>query len=279
MKSIVQYCVLLLTLICISSTMAFAASEKESIYDRVMRTGTLRCGYFAENPFTIIDPNTNKKTGIAVEVAKAVTQQLGLKLEWVEEVNFGTLVTDLQNGRYDAICGSAFNIPRAGKTDYTTPYIYVPTYGYVRPDEKRFDKTLEAVNKTGVTISILDGEGSSAIASRLYPQAKQYSLPQTAEISQMLLAVADKKADIGFVLPSVFEQFDKANPGKLRQVASKSPLYVFSVSFAIRPGEQEFKNMLDIMIKQMVVSGEMDRIIDKYETKPGMFLRVTKPYR
>jgi polar amino acid transport system substrate-binding protein len=254
---------------------AFAA-EKETTYERVMRTGTLRCGYFAENPFTIIDPNTNKKTGIAVELAETVASQIGLKLEWTEEVNFATLVTDLQNGRYDAICASVFNLPRGGKIDYTTPYIYVPTYGYVRPDEKRFDK-LDAVNKDNVTISILDGEGSSTVASRLYPEAKHYSLPQTDEISQMLLAVADKKADIGFVLPSVFDQFNKSNPGKLKQ-ASKDPLYVFSVSFGIRPNEPALKDMLDIMIKQLVVSGEMDRIIDKYEAKPKTFLRVAKPY-
>jgi ABC-type amino acid transport substrate-binding protein len=272
-----KWALLIAAVIAAVMTPAYASDKNESIYDRVMRTGTLRCGYFAENPFTIIDPNTNEKTGIAVEIAQAVTSQLGLKLEWAEEVNFATLVTDLDNGRYDAICASVFNIPRGGRTDYTTPYIYVPTYGYVRPVETRFDTTLDAVNNKDVTVAILDGEGSSTIASRFYPLAKHYSLPQASEISQMLLAVADKKADIGFALPSVFEQFNKSNPNKLRPASTK-PLYVFSVSFAVRPGEQELKNMLDIMLKQMIVSGEVDRIVDKYETKPGTFLRVKKPY-
>jgi ABC-type amino acid transport substrate-binding protein len=264
---------------CLLSANAFAVDVKESAYERVMRTGTLRCGYFEENPFTIVDPNTNKHSGIANDLAETIAAQAGLKLEWTEAVNFATLVTDLQNGRYDAICASVFNIPRGGKIDYTTPYIYVPSYAYVRPDEKRFDKDLNAVNDPNVTIAILDGEGSSTIASRFYPKAKRYALPQTSEISQMLLAVADKKADVGFVLPTVYDQFNKNNPGKLKQVAGKDPFYVFSVSFALAPGQRELKNMLDFMMKQIVVSGEMDKIIDKYETKPGTFLRVAKPYR
>lgn len=268
--------VLFLSLI---STDILADAAKESVYDRVMRTRTLRCGYFEEVPFTNIDPNTNKKTGIAIELAEALAAQLDLKLEWTESVNFATLVTDLETGRYDAICASVFNIPRAGHIDYTTPYIYVPSYPYVRIGEKRFDNNLSAINSKDVTMSLLDGEGSSTIARRYYPDAKQYALPQLSEISQMLLAVADKKADVGFVLPSVFAQFDKNNPRKLKRVENADPFYVFSVSFAMRPDEAAFKNMLDMTIRQLLVSGEIDRIIDRYEETPGMFLRVAKPYR
>ncbi|MDB5478605.1 MAG: amino acid transporter substrate-binding protein family, partial [Alphaproteobacteria bacterium] len=181
--------------------------------------------------------------------------------------------------RYDAICGSLFNIPRAGKIDYTIPFIYMPAYGYVRPEEKRFDNNLTAINDPAVTIAMLDGEGSTTIARRLYPKAKEYALPQMAEISQMLLAVAGKKADVAFAMPSVFDRFDKNNRNMLKQIPSEQPFYVFSLSFGIRPGEQQLKNMLDIVIKQLVVSGEMDRIIDKYEEKPGTFLRVSKPYK
>jgi polar amino acid transport system substrate-binding protein len=269
-------------LVLIASVIAipvFAAETKETAYERVMRTHVLRCGYFAESPFTIIDPNTGKKSGIAIELAETIAAQLGLKVEWTEEINLGTYVTDLQNGRYDAICGSILNTPRAGKMDVTTPYIYVPSYAYVRSGEKRFDNNLKAIDQKNVTMAILDGEGSSAVAGRIYSEAKQYALPQSAEISQTLLAVADKKADVAFALPSVYEQFNKSNQGQLKQVPSPQPFYVFSVSFGIRPNEPALKDMLDMMIRQLVVSGEMDPIIDKYEAKPKTFLRVAKPYR
>lgn len=257
---------------------AFAASS-ESVYEHVMRTGVLRCGYFEEVPFTNIDPNTNKKTGIAVELMETITSQTGLKIEWAQPVNFPTMAEDLKMGRYDAVCGGLFNSARAGRFDYTQAFIYVPIYGYVRKGDRRFENNLVAVNAPNIVLSTLDGEASSEVARRMYPRAKQLSLPQASEISQLLLSVADKKADISFVLPSVFAQFDKNNPRQLRKVENKDPFYVFSVSFAVRPGELELKNMLDFMIKQLIVSGEMDRIIDKYEETPGMFLRAAKPYR
>lgn len=258
---------------------AFAANTHETAYQRVMRTGTIRCGYFEEVPFTIVDPNTGKKSGIAVELAETVAAQLGLKVEWAEPIKFATIVTDLESGRYDAVCGSLFNMPRGGRTDYTTPFIYMPSYGYVRPGEKRFSKDWNAVNDKNVTMAILDGEGSSTVAQRLYPQAKQYALPQVADISEMLLAVANKKADIAFVMPSVFAAFDKTNPGKLVPVKADRPFYVFSLSFGVNAGETELKNMFDFMIRQLIVSGEMDSIIDKYEGQKGTFLRVHKPYQ
>ncbi len=77
-------------LFCLLASPAFAAA-KESVYDRVMRRRTLRCGYFEEVPFTNIDPNTNKKSGIAVELAETLAAQLDVKLEWTEAVNFGTI--------------------------------------------------------------------------------------------------------------------------------------------------------------------------------------------
>jgi ABC-type amino acid transport substrate-binding protein len=252
--------------------------DKESAYDRVMRTGVLRCGFFEEAPFTNIDPNTNKKSGIAVELAENMAAQLGLKIEWTP-LSLATLVTDLETGRYDTVCASAFNIPRAGRVDYTTPYIYVPSRAYVRKGDSRFDGNLDRLNDSNYTMAILDGEGSTTIAQRLYPKAKQSALPQNAQISEMLLAVSSKKADIAFVLPSVFQQFEKNNPGVLQEVKTKNPFYVFSVSFAVRAGEVKLKNMFDFMIKQMVVSGEMDRLVDKYEEVPNTFLRVQKPYR
>lgn len=257
---------------------AFAA-DKESVYDRVMRTRTLKCGFFEENPFTIVDPNTNKHSGIANDLAETIAKQLGLKIQWEGVANFANMADDLRTGRYDAICASVFILPRAGVMDYTTPYVYVPTYGYTRVGDTRFDNNLAAVNNSKVTVALIDGEGSSTIVQQRYPKLKPYALPQMADISQMLLAVAEKKADIGFVLPTVYNQFQENNPGKLRRVPSKDPLHVFAVSFAIKPDEPAMKNLLNFMMTQLIVSGEMDRIVDKYEPAPGTFLHADKPYK
>jgi ABC-type amino acid transport substrate-binding protein len=240
---------------------------KSSVYDDVLKRGSIRCGYFEEAPFTIKDLKTGKMHGIAVELIAMIGKDLGLKVEWVESVNFGTLVQDLQNKRYDAICSSVFTLPRGGQIDYTTPYTVVPVYGYVRPDDVRFDQDLMSIDWTTKKIAGIDGEGATTIATKLLPDAQFMRLPQSSQIAEMLLSVAQKKADIGFTMPSVYAEFNKNNPDVLKEAQTTAPLYKFAVAFAVKPNESAWKNTLDYMLRQYIVSGELNRLIDKYDPK------------
>ena len=79
-------------------------AAKESVYDRVMRTGTIRCGYNTEPPFVVIDPNTRKVSGAGVDIVEEMGKLLGLKVEWAEQVGWDMMAAGLQNGRYDLAC-------------------------------------------------------------------------------------------------------------------------------------------------------------------------------
>lgn len=250
-----------------SITTTSDSSEKSSVYSDVLKRGSIRCGYFEEAPFTIKDLKTGKMYGIAVELMEMIGKDLGLKVEWVESVNFGTLVQDLQNKRYDAICSSVFILPRGGQIDYTTPYTIVPVYGYVRPDDVRFDQELMSVDWTTMRIAGIDGEGATTIATKLLPNVQFMRLPQSSQIAEMLLSVVQKKADIGFTMPSVYAEFNKNNPDVLKQAQTPTPLYKFAVAFAVKPNEAAWKNTLDYMLRQYTVSGELARLMDKYDTE------------
>ena len=76
-----------------------SASTQETTYDRVIRTGTLRCGYAAWYPNLIIDPNTKAKSGISYDVMEEVGRRLGLKVEWTQEAGFGSAEQDLKTGK------------------------------------------------------------------------------------------------------------------------------------------------------------------------------------
>ena len=248
---------------------------KQSVYERVISSGILRCGYFAEAPFTIIDPNTGKHTGIAVELAEKIAEELGLKIDWVSAESFGTLTADLKNGRYDAICASLFNLPRAGQIDYTIPYTYVPVYAYTQDGRTDFDGKFEQINWSNVTIAGLDGEGSTTIARKQLPSAKFAILPETMQVADMLTSVADKKADMGFVMPTVFKNFDNNNPHLLKRIVTDKPFYVFNVSFGIKPNEPALKNMLDFMMRNLEAEGFLQTLFDKYDPEGLLFRPVT----
>jgi ABC-type amino acid transport substrate-binding protein len=210
-------------------------------------------------------------SGIAVELAESIAHDIGLKLEWAQSVNFSTLTEDLAQGRYDAICASVFNLSRAGRIDYTLPYAYVPVYGHARVGDSRFDSGFASVDWSKVTVAGLDGEGATNAALQALPQAQFAILPQGSQIAEMLLSVADSKADIAFVLPTVFGSFNANNPGKLVRVQSDRPLYTFAVSFGIKPGEFAFKNMLDISLRQRIASGQLGALFAKYDPSGFFF--------
>jgi len=252
--------------------------KQQSVYERVISSGTLRCGYFEEAPFTIVDPNTGKKSGIAVELAEKIAEELGLKVEWTSAISWGTIGDDLGNNRYDAICGSLFNLPRAGRVDYTIPYTYVPVYAYTQAGRIDFDNKLDQLDWSQISVAGIDGEGSTTIARKKIPQAKFVILPQTSQIAEMLTSVIDKKADIGFVMPTVFKNFDKNSPNKLQKIVTDKPFYVFNVSFGVKPDEPAFKNMLDYMMRNMAANGYLQSLFDKYDPD-GLLFRPQALYR
>ncbi len=252
----------------------------ESAYQRVMRTGVLRAGYFIEPPLTMKDPNTGKLSGIVVDLTEALARDLNLKLEWVEEVNASTMIEGLNTGRYDALCASIWNIAsRARHMEHSTPYLYTPIGAYVRAGEHRFDAGWEKANDPSVTIAGIDGDGAFLLASKAFPKGKITLLPQFSSHAELLLNVEAGKADITFAILPIFHGYEAHNPGRLRNVAAARPFNVMGNSFAFKKGELGMKSMMDMAIMTYLNSGELDRIIDRYEEHRGDFYRVQRPYR
>ena len=89
----------------------------------------------------------------------------------------------------------------------------------------------------------------------------------------MLLAVETKKADIAFVLPTVFASYNKNNAGKMRHAKLGKPIYKMAVGFGIARNQHAFKNMIDNIITQLHVSGELNALTNKHDPS-GMFDRL-----
>src|ERR1017187_10069906 len=82
---------------------AFASDQaKESAYDRVMRTGTLRSGYIAWPPYFSLDPNTKILSGVSKDISDSAARILGLKIEYIDVPNAGQ-VENFKSGKIDAM--------------------------------------------------------------------------------------------------------------------------------------------------------------------------------
>lgn len=274
---------LLLVLMILFLAMPAWAEEtpKESTYDRVMRTGIIRCGYVVLPPHIIKDPNSGAMSGIIYDVMEEAAKLLDVKIEWAEEVGFATMNTGLQTGRYDAICFNYWQNPADGKLGYigfSTPLYYMPVGAYVRADDTRFDRNIMALNDPAVRISSSDGQISALIARQDFPKAQVLSLPNMTDVAQNFMEIAANKADVTFLSLRDGYKFEEKNPGKIKNVASKQPVRVFGSVIAIPQSDRKFEIMLNTAFIQLLNGGGVDRILKKYEEYPGAVFPVSRPY-
>ncbi|MDD5586053.1 MAG: transporter substrate-binding domain-containing protein [Alphaproteobacteria bacterium] len=257
-----------------------ADSSRESAFDRVMRTQTIRCGYTAAPPLLIRDPNTGALSGIAHDFMEALGKALSLKIDWAEETGWGSFPAALKGGRVDAFCTGAWSsAARARETDAGMPFSYQPYYAFVRAGDTRFDNRLEAINDPAITIALIDGDTSSIIAASDFPKAKAVQLPEMAHVDELFINVMTGKADVTFIDASFAAGFEANNPGKIRRVQAKTPLRVFGNVIFIAQGQDKFRRMLNTATQELLSSGQVEKILARYEKFPGAILRAAPGFR
>jgi polar amino acid transport system substrate-binding protein len=248
--------------------------------ESVKASGKIRCGYVPYPPGLIKDPNSGEISGIFPEVLELAAENIGLKIEWVEEVGWGTMVEGLVGNRYDMIGSPVWpTSQRVTVADFTQPIFYSGAEAYVRVNDNRFDEDLGMLNDPKFKIAITDGEATEGIAKQDFPKAGVFSLPQLSDISQLLLSVADGKADVTFVEPQIAFDFMQKNPEKIKRARPGKPLRLYPNTMMVRQSDDDFRRALNLAIAELENSGVVDQILAKYEAFPGAFYRNAAPIK
>jgi polar amino acid transport system substrate-binding protein len=251
-----------------------------SVYERVMQSGKLRCAYVIYPPSCMKDPNTGELSGISIDAINLIAKKLGIVVDWSEEVGWGTMLEGLQTDRYDMVATAVWtNVSRAKVAAFSKALFYTPLYACVKNGDHRFDNGLDKANSPNIRIATIDGGIGQIVADEDFPQAHVLSMPQMTDLSQNLLNVTNNKADITFADPFTLFRYSKNNPHTIQNVSIKKPLRVFPDCWMFKRSEFEFKAMLDTVLDEVINSGAMDKIINKYEQTPGEIYRVALPYR
>ncbi len=256
-------------------------TKPETAYDRVMRTGVLRCAYGLWEPVVMRDPNTGKFSGIVYDIMQDVGKSLNLKVEYTLEVPWDSIGIALQTGKADAHCAGVFATPSRGRImAFSNPLFFSRALAFARADDKRFYSNLDRINQPDITVALSDDDITREIYEKDFPRAKKYELPQLCPFEELFLAVATKKADVAFNGPTRLHTFEKSYPGKIKVIPTKQPLRIFPNAIAVNINEQQLLNMLNTAINQMINNGTIDKLIAKYQTKYNMdfLIPVNRPY-
>ena len=256
------------------------AISKTNDLDQILNGGAIRCGYVSNPPSCIVDPKTGKVSGVFAEAIEKVADNLGVKVEWKEEVGFGSMIEGIKANRYDIVpCAIWPTAQRTRYADFSIPLFYSGVGIFVRKDDNRFTDHLDLINSPDVTIATMDGEMSQAIARSDFPKARELAVPQLSEISTMLLNVKNRKADVAFVELYFAHEFLKHNPATIKNIVPDRPIRVFPNTILLKRGEGELKALLNTALDELINLGTVDKLLYKYEPQPGTFYRLAKPYR
>lgn len=247
-------------------------SETKSVYERIIASGTIRAAYITYPPALMKDSKTGQMSGVFVEVLEKAAENLGLKIVWTEEVGWGSQIEALNADRCDIIGSPVWANPNRGKlTTMSTPVYYSGICAYVRVDDRRFSdldpvsENIKKIKSNNFKISTIDGETADLIARTDFPEAQRISLPQLSSISDVLLNVQTKKADVAFVEPYYAFEFLENNPNSVKNVTTTNPLRLFGNCYMFKKNEFQMKQMLDVAIQDLINSGFVNGVISKYK--------------
>ena len=245
---------------------------------QVLERGEIRVGYIPYPPEALIkDPNSGELSGICHDVLETAGKNLGLKVKWVEEVNYGTMVEGLRAHRYDVFACAWPNAERAKGADFLQPIYYNAVAVYARFSNNRF-RDLQQLNSFDVTILTVDGQASAFLARTQFPNAKTISLPQDTSPTQPLLDVKTGKADVTFADTGFAEEFLAHNPRSIKNVSPNRPVAVFPVTYLVEKNQNALASMLNTAIEGLLNDGTVASLIRKYQKYPDSIYPVSKPY-
>jgi polar amino acid transport system substrate-binding protein len=239
---------------------------QETAYERIMRTNTLRCGYFIYPPFLDRDLKTGAFSGIYPDIFNEIATQSGLKVVWAEEIGSDTMFEGLKTKRYDAICAPlTYTVARATEAFFTIPLVHVPFYVYVRANETRFDTAPETtLNSPETTFIGKDGDLTEILAHETFPNAKSFSMPGLTEAATMLTALATGKGDAIVAEPIYAHIYMNSNPDKIKRLASLKPVQVVTGVAGVPFGDSGAQQFLNTSIQALIDNGFVEKTIKKH---------------
>ncbi|MGE4352148.1 MAG: substrate-binding periplasmic protein [Bdellovibrionales bacterium] len=273
---------LLLSLFLVIAFPALAKEAKETAYDRIMRTGTIRCGYVVFAPNLMKDANTGAFSGVTYDVLQEIAKRLSLKVEMTFESDFGSMGEDMKSGKADMLCTSGWAyIPNArAHLVNSRPLFYNAVGAYVRKEDNRFSDVSE-LNSPKVLVAGVDSTAASDLARESFPKAKILSMPKITPYEFNIINVIEKKADVTFVDTDYAARFlaKQDDPKVLKNIAKDYPIRLFSSGFLLPMGEVELAQMINMSIEALHNEGFIEKVLQKYEAAPGTLIRVAPGYK
>ena len=245
---------------------------------QIINRGSIEAGYIAYPPDSYVDDG--RVYGIFPDALQMAAEKLGLEINWSKETDWGAMITDLNEDKFDMLGTAVLRTPSRSKAaSFTEPLFYEATGVYVRAGDGRFDGDVGLLNDPEVTIATIDGEISAILKEELFPEAQAPGLTNVSQPSQLLLEVAEQKADATVLSTRLAARWMEANPGRIKNIAADAPVRITPVCMMVPLDQPELLSALNAAILEIRSGGYVEDLVRQYDRENfGGYYFVAPPY-
>ena len=214
-------------------------------------------------PFEFIQDG--KIVGYDKDLLDAIVATWGVKLSQVD-LPFAGLLTGLMEKKYDFICTALLILPeRAGKVAYTMPIAVAPIGIWKRKGDGH---VISVDDLTGVTVGAVVPPSGPTGLMLAHNETLKKSGKGAADIkyfqgsTDLSLALLNGQVDVWVTTALTMNAQMKKYPDKFELVGFFGEPFYYA--WAARPDDTELRDALNAGLRQLLESGEMERLQQKW---------------
>jgi len=248
-----------------------STNSKEGILEKVKKSGELRVALVTAPPITKLNPSTKTPEGYAVDVIEAVAKNSDLKITYIPS-DWGSVSAELSAGNADIAIGPIFLTEgRAKEFSFTDPLFAYAIVAAVPVHGGRVNAKQD-LQLNGVRVAVGRGGFDNEFVKKFMPNAKASVFPP-GDASLPMLEVLAGRADLAFVDYATGAAFVREHPD-VKLLFVEDPISVQYAGF-MAPKDLFFVEFINIALRNLDLSGELDAIDEKYASERTWYGRIS----
>lgn len=232
----------------------------ESLLDEIVNNGKISIAVFSDvTPLGYMDEN-NQLTGIEVDIAKDLAEQLGVEVELVPTTNQNR-IPYLQTEKVDLVIAAfSMNNERRKVVEFSDAYFRGGAVLVLNSENEKTKDITDIRDMEGMKIAVSKGNLNDELATELAGDKNE--IQRYDNVSDVYMALSTGKADAlveDVVLAGYTIQKDYPNLYTAGELLS-----VDVTGIGVRRGDQILLNWLDGYVFDLLSSGRMKTICEKY---------------
>jgi len=218
---------------------------------------TLRVGTSAGYPPLTFEKD-GQLTGMEIDLAKAVGEQLGMPVTFVE-TPFEELISALNDGKFDVIMsGMSVTDERSHSVLFTDPYLDIGQMALIRTDDLVEWSRPESMLSTSRTLGVKSGTTGETFVTTTLPDA---SVKHFDSIDAAVDALKARQIDI-FIhdAPTIWRLGAEYEAWQSGLMGLYRPLTEEYLAWAVRRGDGELASALNKALETLKTDGTLNRL-------------------